>query len=600
MTAFTIHNLEIKDQFYLDNQPFKIISGAIHYFRVVPQYWRDRLQKLRALGCNTVETYVPWNLHEPHPGEFCFSGMLDLTKFLQIAQEVGLFAIVRPSPYACGEWEFGGLPGWLLAEDGMKLRCTYQPFLDHVRSYYKKLFSILTPLQADQGGPVILMQVENEYGAYGDDPGYLSALRDCMRENGATVPFITSDGPWGDYLNGGSIDGALPTANFGSNASEQFSILQKHIGSGPLMCTEFWVGWFDAWGDEAHHTTDAEACAHELDEILKRGSVNIYMFHGGTNFGFTNGSNYYGRLQPDVTSYDYDALLTEDGHITPKYTAFQNVISKYAPVPEVALSTAVSRKAYGTFAVQDTVSLFSTLEDLAGSTESPWPLCMEKLGQNFGYTLYISALKQNVVIKKLQLIGANDRAQIFFDQKPYLTLYDLELLKEYPITPVPSVRAELDILTENMGRVNYGPRMEHQRKGIDGAVLLNGHSHSGWKMYPLPMDADMAQKIDFSKSYRDGTPAFYRIPFTVDKVGDTFLDLTGWGKGCALLNGFQLGRFWEIGPQKRLYVPGPLLKQGENELILFETEGKAGHSVAFRREPDLGKVFPQTMCESTR
>lgn len=587
MTAAT-HTLAIKDQFYLDSRPFQIISGSIHYFRVVPAYWRDRLRKLRALGCNTVETYVPWNLHEPRPGEFCFTGMLDLAAFLRTAQEEGLYAIVRPSPYICGEWEFGGLPGWLLAEDGMKLRCSYPPFLERVRSYYQKLFSILTPLQADRGGPVILMQVENEYGAYGDETGYLAALRDCMRENGATVPFITSDGPWGDYLNGGSIDGALPTANFGSNAPKQFPVLQQHIGSGPLMCTEFWVGWFDAWGDAAHHTTDAATCAQELDEILKRGSVNIYMFHGGTNFGFTNGSNYYGHLQPDVTSYDYDALLTEDGRLTPKYHAFQKVIAKYAPLPEVTLDPPAPRKAYGSFPVQDAVSLFSVLEELADCTESPWPLCMEKLGQNFGYTCYVSALKPNVPIEKLQLIGANDRAQVFFDRELYLTLYDHDLLREHPAAPLSGSRSELEILTENMGRVNYGPRMEQQRKGIDGSVLLNGHSHAGWKMYPLPMDADMARKIDFSKPYRTGTPSFYRIPFTVEQPVDTFLDLTGWGKGCALLNGFQLGRFWEIGPQKRLYIPAPLLRQGENELLIFESEGKAAAQITLTAEPNLG------------
>ncbi|QNO18194.1 glycoside hydrolase family 35 protein [Caproicibacterium amylolyticum] len=582
------HTFEIKDQFYLDNEPFKIISGALHYFRVVPQYWRDRLEKLRALGCNTVETYVPWNLHEPHPGEFCFSGMLDLAQFLHIAKEVGLFAIVRPSPYICGEWEFGGLPGWLLAEDGMKLRCTYPPYLNHVRSYYKKLFSILTPLQIDQGGPILMMQVENEYGAYGDETAYLAALRDCMRENGATVPFITSDGPWGDYLDGGSLPDALPTANFGSKAPAQFPRLQKRIGSAPLMCTEFWVGWFDAWGDKAHHTTDAQTCAQELDAILQRGSVNIYMFHGGTNFGFTNGANYYGHLQPDVTSYDYDALLTENGELTPKYKAFQNVIAKYAPIPEMKFSAPAAKMDYGTAAVQDSVSLFSVVEEIADCTENPWPLCMEKLGQNFGYTLYVSDLNPNVSIEKLELTGANDRAQIFFNHKPYLTLYDRELLKEYPVAPALGTRSQLEILTENMGRVNYGPRMEHQRKGIDGAVLLNGHGHAGWKMYTLPMDAEAVQKIDFSKPHCEGTPAFYRIPFTVEKAGDTFLDLTGWGKGCAVLNGFQLGRFWEIGPQKRLYVPAPILKLGENELILFETEGKTGSTVAFRSKPDLG------------
>lgn len=581
------HKFEIRDRFYLDGNPFQIISGAIHYFRVVPQYWRDRLEKLRAMGCNTVETYVPWNLHEPHPGQFCFSGALDLVAFLKTAQEVGLYAIVRPSPYICGEWEFGGLPAWLLAEDGMKLRCSYPPFLNHVHSYYQQLLPLLAPLQIDHGGPVLMMQVENEYGAYGNETAYLTALRDDMRGNGITVPFITSDGPWGDYLSCGSLPDTLATANFGSNAAEQFPRLQKHTNGGPLMCTEFWVGWFDAWGDAAHHITDVNVCAHDLDEILKRGSVNIYMFHGGTNFGFTNGSNYYEHLQPDVTSYDYDAPLSEDGAITPKYRAFQEIIRQYAPLPDVSFSTKIEKKAYGTWNVKNSESLFSVLKDISAPTPSPWPLCMEKLGQNFGYTMYSTDLMPDMLLAKIQLTGANDRAQIFFDQKHFRTLYDLELQKEYPVAPT-SVYSHLDILMENMGRVNYGPHMEHQRKGIDGTVMLNGHSHSGWQMYPLPMDAGMASKIDFSKTYFSGTPAFYRIPFTVEEPGDTFLDLTGWGKGCVLLNNFNLGRFWQTGPQKRLYIPAPLLKQGENELVLFETEGKAGATVSLMDSPALG------------
>lgn len=586
------HTFEIRDRFYLDGEPFQIISGSIHYFRVVPEYWRDRLEKLKAMGCNTVETYVPWNLHEPHPGQFDFSGMLDVARFLQIAQQVGLWAIVRPSPYICGEWEFGALPAWLLAEDGMKLRCTYAPYLAHVRAYYHALMQVLVPLQADRGGNILLMQVENEYGAYGDETAYLEALRDGMREQGVTVPLITSDGPWGDYLeNGSSLQGTLPTANFGSKAQVQFPVLQKHIqkvrGEGPLMCTEFWVGWFDAWEDEAHHTTPADVCAKDLDEILKRGSVNIYMFHGGTNFGFTNGSNYYDKLTPDVTSYDYDAPLSEDGEITPKYRAMQQVIAKYAPIPDVAFSTRIGKKAFGEQSVDGRVSLVAALAGIASPVKNPWPLCMEKLGQNFGYVFYRTKVNPDVRYEKIRLLGANDRAQIFFDGKPALTLYDHELEPEYDIDPQNAPRGTLDILVENMGRVNYGPKMEYQRKGIDGAVLLNGHGHAGWEMYALPMDAQTAGKLDFSAGYTPGLPAFYHVAFRVEEPADTFLDMTGWGKGCVLLNGFNLGRFWEKGPQKRLYVPAPLLKAGENELVVFESEGKAASSVTFAAEPAL-------------
>lgn len=579
---------EIRDQFYLDGKPFQIISGSIHYFRVVPEYWRDRLEKLRSMGCNTVETYIPWNLHEPHPGEFLFDGILDFVKFLKTAQELGLWAIVRPSPYICAEWELGGLPAWLLAEDGMRLRCTYPPFLHAVREYYQALFKVLAPLQIDNGGPILLMQVENEYGAYGDEQAYLEALRSEMRKNGVTVPLVTSDGPWGDYLDNGNLPGTLATVNFGSKPETQLPVLQKKIKAGPLMCMEFWVGWFDAWGDKKHHTAPAENSAKDLDFILSNGSVNLYMFHGGTNFGFMNGSNYYGRLSPDVTSYDYDAPLSEDGAITEKYLEFRKVISKYANVYPMTFSTEIEQCSYGKQAVADRVSLFSVLPDLTLPMESPWPLSMEKLGQNYGYTLYRSCFRKKAQVGKLQLLDTNDRAQIFFDQQHFLTLYDLELQKEYDVPSGFGHSEQIDILTENMGRVNYGPRMEYQHKGINGAVLLNGHSHAGWRMYPLPMDAEMAEKLDFRKDYQQGTPSFYRIPFQVEKRGDTFLDLSGWGKGCALLNGFNLGRFWDKGPQKRLYVPAPLLRQGENELILFETEGKTTDYVRFLAKPELG------------
>ncbi|MVB10853.1 Beta-galactosidase [Caprobacter fermentans] len=577
----------IKDRFYLDEKPFQIISGSIHYFRVVPEYWRDRLEKLRAMGCNTVETYIPWNLHEPRRGEFHFEGALSFAAFLKTAQELGLWAIVRPSPYICAEWEFGGLPAWLLSEDGMRPRCSYPPFLRAVQEYYKELFQVLAPLQIDNGGPVILMQIENEYGAFGDEQRYLEALRGEMRRDGVTVPLITSDGPWGDYLSGGSLSGILPTANFGSQANQHFSVLKKHTNGGPLMCTEFWAGWFDAWGDKKHHTASVEASAGELDAILSQGSVNIYMFHGGTNFGFLNGANYYDSLTPDVTSYDYDAPLSEDGEITPKYHAFREVIGKYVKTPPLTFSTRIDKRAYGKQAVSDRVSLFSVLEDLASPTESPWPLCMEKLGQNYGYTLYRSAVKKDIPQEKLQLLGASDRAQIYLDRRHFITLCDHELEKEYEIPGSSRSFSQLDILVENMGRVNYGPKLSEQRKGIDGGVLLNGHSHSNWKMYPLEINASMVRKINFSKEYKKGTPAFYRIVFFVETRGDTFLDLFGWGKGCVFLNGLNLGRFWEKGPQKRLYVPAPLLREGENELIVFETEGKTAEYVTFEEKPRL-------------
>lgn len=577
---------EYKDNFYLDGKPFQIISGAIHYFRVVPQYWQDRLEKCKAMGCNTVETYIPWNMHEPEKGKFRFEGMLDIERFIRLAWELGLYVIIRPSPYICAEWEFGGLPAWLLREEGMRLRISYPPFLRHVEEYYKVLLPKLASLQIDEGGPVILMQVENEYGYYANDKKYMESIRQMMLDYGVGVPLITSDGPMRESLNGGSLEGVLATGNFGSRTEERFKILQEYTLEGPLMCAEFWVGWFDHWGNGGHMRGNLEQSVADLDKMLEMGHVNIYMFQGGTNFGFMNGSNYYDELTPDVTSYDYDALLTEDGQITEKYRLYQQVISKYAKIPQVKFTTDIKRKDYGTLMAREKVSLFSALKDISEPVSSPYPRTMEKLGQNYGYILYRCALDTEEGLENIRLWGANDRANIFVDSKPVATLYDRELLEEKKVNVTFEKGAALDILMENMGRVNFGPRMELQRKGIDHCVQINGHMHNYWDQYPLPLDN--IEKLDFSGEYAEGIPAFYRFAFEVEEAGDTFLDFEGWGKGCAFLNGFNLGRFWEIGPQKRLYIPGPLLRLGENEIVMFETEGRVRDSICLRAEPDVG------------
>ncbi len=585
-----IHKFEVKDrQFLLDGEPFKIISGGMHYFRIMPEYWHDRLLKLKAMGLNTVETYVPWNMHEPKKGEFNFEGMLDIVRFINIAGELGLYVIVRPSPYICAEWELGGLPAWLLKEDGMKLRCMYEPYLLHVKEYYEELFKILSPLQITKGGPVIMFQVENEYGYYGDDTNYLLTLMDYMKEYGVEVPFVTSDGPWGDALSCGQVPGTLTTANFGSKVESQFNVLKKYT-DGPLMCMEFWVGWFDSWGSGKHATSNLEENKKDLEDALKFGNINIYMFIGGTNFGFMNGSNYYDVLTPDVTSYDYDAVLTEWGDITPKYMAFREIISKYAPVGEMNFPAESKKLSYGECRETGKVSLFETINDISKPVKSAYPLCMEKLGQGYGYTLYRSKLEKEKNISKIRLYDANDRAKVYVNEEHLITMYDLELLKEHAVSfDFSDSEGDdyIDILMENMGRVNFGPRIEKQRKGIDGTVSLNGHGHFNWEHYALPLDN--IDKVDFSKPYKEGVPAFYRYEFAADECCDTFLAVDGFGKGVAFINGFNLGRFWEIGPQKRLYVPAPLIKEGINEIIIFETEGKKGASAVKLMDcPDLG------------
>ena len=606
---------EIKDKFYLNGEPFQIISGSIHYFRVVPEYWRDRLEKLKNMGCNTVETYIPWNFHEPKKGQFLWDGMHDVIRFIEIAQELGLYLIIRPAPYICAEWEWGGLPAWLLAEADMRPRCSYEPYLKHVREYYEVLIPKLVPYQIDQGGKIILMQIENEYGYYGDDKAYLKYLADLMRSLGVTVPFVTSDGPWGAAFKTGQLDGALATGNFGSNCEKQFKVMAPQIEDGkvrPLMCMEFWAGWFDAWGNKIKMRSILGMNKKDYDYTIKNGhNINIYMLHGGTNFGFMNGSNYYGKLTPDTTSYDYDAPIAEDGRLTKKYYAFREIIKKYKKVPDLNFSTEIKQKAYGSLQVKAQADLFENLSVMCQASEgdpagngvikSVYPISMEQAGQNTGYILYRTKLAQGEKANSVMLKECADRLQIFADSKKAVTAFDKEICSEghgvwpfnykegkewkFPCQP----GARLDFLVENLGRVNFGHRLMDQRKGITDDVLINGHAHFCWEIFRLPMDENqiglLCQKGSW-KACADGTitqnknPAFFSFELDVEEACDTYLDFTGWGKGCVWVNGFNIGRFWDIGPQKRLYIPSPLLRKGKNEIILFETEGKRRSTIS--------------------
>ena len=579
MSEFTIHD----SQFLLDGEPFRILAGAMHYFRVPPAYWADRLLKLRAMGLNTVETYVAWNLHEPEPGAFRFDAGLDVVRYLTIAAELSLHAILRPGPYICSEWDLGGLPAWLLSDPAVHLRCSYPPYLEAVDRFFDDLLPRLAPFQVTHGGPILAMQVENEYGSYGNDQAYLRHLIERMRACGIDVLLFTSDGPRDQTPRSGTLPGILRTVNFANGVEAALAKLREYQPNSPLMVTEFWDGWFDHWG-EPHHTRPPDDTVAALDAILGAGSsVSLYMFHGGTNFGFMNGANSEGGIyQPAVTSYDYDAPLSEAGNPTPKYWALRDLVGRYAPLPDIALPAPTPRLAFGPVDLPESVALFDALDGLSSPVRLPAPQPMEMLGQSFGFTLYRTQVL-GPAQTTLTIRGLHDRAQLFLDRQPVGVLEratpDAGLL-----LTIPPGGATLDILVENMGRINFGPDLL-DRKGITGGVLLGEQYLFGWTVFPLPLD-DLS-RLGFKPSPASGGPTFYRGRFTVAAPGDTFLALPGWTKGVCWVNGFNLGRYWHVGPQRTLYVPAPLLLDGENELIILELHGTERPTVEFRDCPDL-------------
>ncbi|WP_420310447.1 glycoside hydrolase family 35 protein [Streptomyces sp. YS-B37] len=577
--------LEILDEgFLLDAQPFQIISGGLHYFRVHPEQWSDRLRKARLMGLNTVETYVPWNLHERRPGEFRTDGALDLSRFIELAAAEDLHVLLRPGPYICAEWEGGGLPSWLLAEPGIRLRSTDPRYLAAVDRYFAVLLPLLLPCLGTRGGPVIAVQIENEYGAYGEDSAYLRHLADLLRQYGVDVPLFTSDQP-ADLARGG-LDGVLRTANFGSRATANLAELRRHQPVGPLMCTEFWNGWFDHWGG-VHGARSPQDAAVALDELLAAGaSVNFYMFHGGTNFGFTNGANDKGDYRPTVTSYDYDAPLDEAGDPGPKYAAFREVIAKYAPVPNGRPPGPAPKLSVTGVELTHSAALLDNLPVLGGdrSLRAEQPLTMEQLGQDFGFVHYRTSLP--AAGPALLTVGdVHDRAQVFLDGQPVGVL-ERENHEHTLAFAVPRPGAVLSVLVENQGRVNYGQGI-HDRKGLLGPVALNGAELTGWQCTPLGLDT----LDDLSFAPADAPhigPAFHRGFLDIERPADSFLSLTGWTKGNAWINGFPLGRYWSRGPQRTLYIPAPALRPGRNEITVLELHATTRRSVDLRDTPDLG------------
>lgn len=570
-----------KNEFVLNGEPIKLISGAVHYFRNMKCTWRDIFKKMKAMGLNCVETYCAWNMHEKKMDEFDFSGNLDICEFIKIAGEEGLLAIVRPGPYICSEWEFGGLPWWLQTLEDMEIRCQNKTYMDRFEKYLSAVFDQIRPHLATNGGNVIMLQCENEYGYYGDDKEYLKKLYKIFRDHGINVPLFTSDGTREADLRDGTVEGCLSTLNFGSRVEESFKAHDKLFPNSPKMCMEMWGGWFDAWGEEKHHTTSAEVYAGVVDDMLKRGSLNMYMFIGGTNFGFTSGANHYEKFAPDVTSYDYDAPLSECGDVTPKYLALREVIKKHTGKEPPEIPANREKKAYGKVVLDKEASLFDNLDNLSSKQFSNVPKCMEAYGEGYGYIAYVTKLNRDYDNVGLYFESLGDRAQIYINR----TLQGIIYINDDSQMVNISAKAgdTLTILVENMGRANFGPKMM-RKKGIAGRLLIDGRIHFNWDVYTLPMNN--LEKLNYGKA--NEPTRFYKGSFKVENARDTFIYLDNFKKGFVVINGFNLGRYWEIGPQKSLYVPSSILNEGENEIVVFESDGIKGDPVVeFKDFPTL-------------
>lgn len=563
--------------FLMNGEPYKVMSGAMHYFRIPREYWYDRLLKLKECGLNTLETYIAWNVHEPEEGVYDFSGNLDIDHYLTLCEELGLNVIIRPGPYICAEWEFGGLPWWLLKYENMTIRCNDEVFLSKVRRYYTKLFEILRPHLASRGGSIIMLQVENEYGSYGDDKKYMRAIAEMYRDLEMDCLYFTSDGLEGYMMVGGPLDEYLAVANFGSKPAEQLTRLRSFRPNQPAMCGEYWCGWFDHWFEQ-HHTRDPKVLADDFEEFFKvDGSFSIYMFHGGTNFGFMNGANYQEKYAPTVTSYDYFSPLSEAGDRTEFYYHIREIIGKYMGKDKLPPLTAKESKkvAYGKVKFTEKADLFENLDNISSSIEIAAPKFMEELDQGYGYILYRTKLKGSGEALRLTIEDVHDRANIFIDgeRKAIYERWNMPSTGEKMIFDYPyGEEHSLDILCENMGRVNYGHKLM-DKKGIKGVKFTSLRYHFGWEAYSLPMN-DLSG-LEFKAVDSDITaPAFLRGCFEIDgEPCDTFVRLDGFTKGFVMINGFIIGRYFNpAGPQKTLFVPATLLKQGENEVIVFESD----------------------------
>ena len=572
------------DQFLLDGKPLQIMSGEMHYPRIPREYWRARFRMARAMGLNTISTYVFWNLHEPTPGQFDFGGNHDVAAFVREAAAEGLHVIVRPGPYVCAEWELGGYPSWLLADPALVLRSTDEKFTRPAERWLGRLGRELVPLLANRGGPIFAVQLENEYGSFDKDRAYLEWHRRALLDAGFGGALVyTADGDV--QLPNGTLDGVPAVVNFGVGGAENaFKRLAAFRPGAPLMTGEYWAGWFDHWG-RPHHVTDLSRQTRELAWMLERGySINLYMFHGGTTRGFMNGANIdNGRYFPQTSSYDYDAALDESGRVTPKFLAFRELITAHTKLAPPDIPTVPAPIALPEIALARTATLWETL-DRGQRVDRPRP--MEAFGQSYGYIHYRTRLT-GPLQATLRIRDVRDYARIYVNRALVGTL-DRRLAEDSLVLDLPAGPVDLDILVENLGRVNFNKPIREERKGITTSVTLDGRDLTTWDVFPLPMSSmPMTKRRTVAGA---GDPAFYRGSFTLSTTADTFLDTRGWGKGTVFLNGHHLGRFWDIGPQQTLYIPGPWLRRGTNDIVVFTFDTPAKATMTGLASPVLDEL----------
>lgn len=571
------------DQFLLDGQPFRYVSGSFHYFRAPRQYWRDRLRKMRAAGLNAVSTYVEWSLHQPEPDVWNWSGDADLLEFLNIAQEENLLVLLRPGPYICAERDFGGFPYWLLRRvPDIELRTNDERYMRYVEIYLNTVLDKVKPYLRGNGGPIIMVQVENEYGSYqACDTTYMNRLRDIMQEKvGNKALLYTTDGVSDRMIRCGMVPGAYTTIDFGSNfnVNSSFEYMRRYEPRGPLVNSEFYPGWLTHW-EEPFQKVDSDAVATKLDEMLAVGaSVNIYMFYGGTNFAFSSGANGDSKAySPQLTSYDYDAPLTEAGDITEKYVKIRNVISKYLPMPNISVTFESTKGNYGPVLLEPVFQLFEpSTKELFGSSMVVWndTLTFEELRLPHWLVLYEADVPENLQDPMVLNAVAKDRALVYADGE---LVGSLSRMKGINVLPMEAPYTEkISLLVENQGHLNYGNEIRDFKGIFD--VRLNGIQLSSWNITGFRFGSvkglSSFQPIPIKTGILRNGPVILRANFQITgQPLDTYLDTTGWGKGVAYVNGFNLGRYWPLaGPQMTLYIPAPFLITGTNELVLVELE----------------------------